>query len=74
MPFKLVKPFPPLCRHKDHLPPDIRTLNHYDPGEYEHECPDCHEKRFFQVLEHYDKDGAVTKASFEVTYTNRARG
>ena len=32
----------PLCRHPEHNPPGHIVL---PPGQYEHECPKCHEKQ-----------------------------
>lgn len=34
------------CQHPDHNPPTHRV---FEPGEYEHECPNCGKKIRFSV-------------------------
>lgn len=46
MPTRKIADQPEPCRHPDHNPP---TLQLFENGVYEHECPGCHHKQRFTV-------------------------
>ena len=39
---------PPRCRDREHVPPSMQV---FEPGVYEHECPACGQKQIFVVPE-----------------------
>lgn len=58
MPTRKILDHKQMCRHPEHLPP---THQVFDPGTYEHRCPNCNEITIFTIPQRWCYDGLVRK-------------